>query len=71
MDRNQPSTNQVDNVVQCVSVRHAVDCSVDGENEEEDVSDVSSPRCDAGDHLAAGEGFDEYQVGHYRQDIMV
>ena len=65
MHRNQPSTNPVDNVMQCVCVRHAIDCSVDGEYEEEEVSDISSPRCDAGDHLAAGEGFDEYQVGHY------
>ena len=60
MHRNQPGANQVDNVMQGICIRHTIDCSVDGEYEEEDVSDVSSPRCDAGDHFAACEGFDEY-----------
>ena len=59
MYRNQPSTNQVDNVMQCVCVRHAINCSVDGECEEEDANDVSSPGCDARDHFATGERFNE------------
>ena len=58
MHRDQPSTNQVDDMMECVCVSYAVDCSVDSEHEEEDVSDVSGPRCDAGNHFAAGEGFD-------------
>ena len=60
MHGDQPRANQVDDVMQRVRVRHAINRSIDGEDEEEDVGDVSSPRREAGDHFAAGEGFDEY-----------
>ena len=59
MHRDQPRANQVDDMMQRVRVRDAVNRGVDGEDEEEDVGYVSSPRREAGDHFAAGEGFDE------------
>lgn len=66
MNRDQPCTNQVDEMVQHISVRDAVDGGVGGEDEEDGVGDVSSPGRDTRDHLAAGQGLDEDEVWHYR-----
>lgn len=71
MDSHQPSTNQINEVMQCIRVRHAIDGRIDGEGKKEYVADVSSPGRYTRDHLPASESFHENKVGHYGQDVVV
>jgi len=41
MDSNEPRRDEVDELMEQISVRDAIDCGVDGEEEEEDVGYVA------------------------------
>lgn len=65
MECHEPGRNAIDEVVQEVGVRDAVDGRVDGEDEEEDVGDIGEPGGNPRHHLPASQGLDEEDEGHY------
>ena len=65
MYRHQPAAHKIDQMMQRIRIRNAINGRIDSHNKEKGICDVPRPSSDAGDHLAAGEGFDEDEVGHY------
>lgn len=71
MNKRKPSTEAVDKLVQDVSVGNAVDSRIQSEGEEEDVREVAEAGRQARDHVACAHCFDDEDVGHYREDVVV
>jgi hypothetical protein len=64
--RNKPSAQYVGEMMEHVRVSDAVDGSVRGDGEQEDVGEEGVARLDARDHAASAEGFDEEDERHDR-----
>lgn len=71
MDKRKPSTEAIDKLVQDIRVHDAVDSRIQREGEEEDVCEVAEAGRQARDHVACTHCFDDEDVGHYREDVVV
>ena len=71
MNQGEPGTQAVDELVQDVGVRDAVDGCVDGQSEEEHVCDEAQAARQAGDHVACAHRLDDEDVGHDGEDVVV
>ncbi|KFY69794.1 hypothetical protein V499_09738 [Pseudogymnoascus sp. VKM F-103] len=67
----QSKRGDVDEVMQHIHIRHAVDGGVHGDDEEEGGHGVAEAVGDAGDHLAARERLDEEDERHDGEDVVV
>lgn len=57
--------------MQRISISDSINRRINREHEKHRVGDVASAGGDAGDHLAAGQGLDEDEVGHDGEDVVV
>lgn len=71
MHSHEPRTDHVHKMVEHVRVRHPINGRIHGDAKEHDVGDVAGASREAGYHFPAGEGFDENEVGHDGEDVVV
>jgi hypothetical protein len=71
MYRNEPRAQYIGQMVQYVRVCDAVDSSIRGDREKEDIGEERVSGLYTRDHATSAQGFDEKDERHNRQDVVM